>query len=105
MDFTIFDKELKQYPIQINKLIFDYYKDSCNICNTSQQYCNACKLYQCNCIKEIYRCNIRECNKLLCCHDGLLITDKPAYLCQRCWEIDIYIDILDDIKNRGNDYY
>lgn len=104
MDFILFDKYLNQYPKQINKLIYYFYKDNCDKCGIKQQYCYICKLYKCECMEDIYHCNVEECNKLLCHHIRIKINNVSQYLCQRCWNIDIYDDILEDIRmNCNND--
>ena len=103
MDFINIDDELKIYPKQITQLIFNFYTTKCNICNIIQKYCNTCKFYNCDCVKFIHRCNVKECNKILCCSVGIKISPgQPLYLCERCWNIDINKDILDDIRINGS---
>lgn len=105
MDFIEFDKYLKKYPKNMTQLIYDYYSNKCNKCNMIQNYCIECKQYQCFCIRTISYCKVTECNKLLCCFDGKYISKNPKderKLCTRCWRIDIYQDILQDIHINGS---
>ena len=107
LNFTDLDNILVEYPKEINNLIFEYYSLECRTCNKDQIYCYTCELYNCNCTKTIRFCNVRECNKLLCCTTGTRIhpTEDDDYrqLCHRCWNIDIHIDILEDINRELND--
>ena len=86
MDFITLDKELKKYPKQISKLIYNYYKLKCDICNIHQIFCSVCEKYHCKCSKDIIRCNVNECNKLLCCALSIRIQhNNGPCLCEKCW--------------------
>lgn len=101
MNFLIIDNILKKYTKCLNKIIFDYYTMLCFKCNKKQSYCNICKLYNCDC-NNIKFCNVPECNKVLCClNKNQICTCCKKVLCDRCWNIDIYVDILEDIRING----
>ena len=100
MDFITFDEQIIKYPKQINKLIYDYYKDTCDKCNMQQIQCNQCYFYSCKC-SSVRKCNVKECNKILCCI-GMTIDYNERFLCNRCYHIDIYVNILEDIRTNGS---
>ena len=106
LKFEELDKHFQILPEDLSKVIFNYYTQNCKECGTIQKFCTGCNKYQCFCIKDIFHCNVKECNKLLCCVDGILICnccngDSRRYLCERCYRIDIYDDILEDIRING----
>ena len=107
ISFQEFDELLKEYPQNLTKLIYDFYTTECQGCGSRQKYCIECEKYQCYCIKTVFRCNVEECQRLLCCIDGEKICNCNAcpndkYLCSRCWRIDIHTDIIEDIRINGN---
>lgn len=108
INFYNFDILLKSIPKDINKLIHEYYSTFCSNCQTNQRLCLECKKYQCFCIPDITQCNVKECSKTLCCIQGIPIVKSNYHnphpcrvLCPRCYRIDIYHDILEDIRING----
>ena len=105
IDFEDFDNILNNYPKNINNLIYDFYSNHCKECGTNQRYCIDCQKYQCFCIKSIFKCDVQECRKLLCCVLGHRVCEcancVEKYLCPRCWRIDIHAEIIEDIRLNG----
>lgn len=98
MNFPTFDNLLDKYPKDLNKVIYNYYTTNCGECGNDQIYCFRCELYNCSCVKNIKFCNVSECTKILCCFNSNQIYINGPYLCDRCWNIDISDDILEDIR-------
>ena len=104
--FEDLDDYFQMLPQDISKIIFNYYTQSCKECGTVQKYCIGCKKYQCFCVKDIFHCNVKICDRLLCCEDGILICTcctglERRYLCERCYRIDIHDEIVEDIRING----
>ena len=103
MNFLLLDNTLKKYIKCLNKIIYDYYSKLCKICNEKQVYCDICELYSCFCNNNIKICNVEECGKVLCCNNQnrIHLGEDSPFLCDRCWNIDIHVDILEDIRING----
>lgn len=94
ISFISLDNILDFLPKSITRLIHEFYKKECNICQVDQKFCLHCKFYQCFCVKPINVCNKDTCDKVLCCTPGFKIcTCSDKILCPRCWRIDIYRSI------------
>jgi hypothetical protein len=103
MNFLLLDNILKEYTKCFNQIIYNYYSSLCFKCNEIQIYCGVCELYSCLCNNNINFCNVEECGKILCClNQNRICSCCNKFLCDRCWNIDIYDDILEDIRINGN---
>lgn len=94
------------YP-NLSALIYGYYTDFCGECDTKQYYCELCETYQCECWKDMRFCSVRECHKFLCCERAIRTCDcvpgcANNWMCERCWNIDDYVEILAMIRNSRN---
>ena len=87
MKFVIIDNLLKNLPLELTKIIYDFSETYCDKCHKQQYKCKTCGDYSCTCDAEEI-CNL--CFKIKCtnCNDKFyeICTCCNTYLCEKCWD-------------------